>query len=58
MNELLTISLRYYDTPTGMIKEVFTGFVSLDDLGAENITRLVAHNVESTMKLQLHILYI
>lgn len=34
-NELLTVNLQYFDAPSCMIKEVFTGFVNLNGLGGD-----------------------
>ena len=36
--EILSVMLRYYNTTTLKVKEAFTGFVYLEQLGAEHIT--------------------
>lgn len=49
--EILSVVLRYYNTTTCNVKEAFTGFVYLEELGAEYITLSLVNVVQNCLKL-------
>ena len=51
---MLSIALRYYNPSTCKVKEVFTGLVYLDDLGAENITKCIVNHIQGALTLSLN----